>query len=126
MKRSSPDRNFSTRLRSNSDVFSSQGDPWVSDRERRRDYGLTSLDNPELDQFTKAHKAPERHDKGSEKRGSGRDPTVMRSVNARRAMRKEMKSKKLKPQPRPGVDRAQLREDIAARYDHTFRALTDD
>lgn len=31
--------------------------------------------------------------------------------------------KDLKPRPRPNVDRAQLRKDIAARYENTFRAL---
>lgn len=46
------------RLSSSASIFARKGNPWVSDKEGRKDFGRNlDTEEPELDQFTRARKA---------------------------------------------------------------------
>lgn len=43
------------RYANNASIFERRGDPWVSSRDAKRDYGTNPLtDDPDMDQFTRA------------------------------------------------------------------------
>ena len=57
------------KLVSNASVFAKLGNPWVSERDRNRDYPNEPSENPDMDQWTQASKASPRHERGPEKAG---------------------------------------------------------
>jgi hypothetical protein len=57
------------RIKSNSDIFEARGDPWVSDKQGREEYGRNvRTENPEFDRYF-AKKAPDKKEPKSEPRG---------------------------------------------------------
>ena len=54
----------------NSDIFQKRGDPWVSQKEGRKDYDREHevFENPDLDRYTKATKAPKHKERPPEKK----------------------------------------------------------
>lgn len=57
------------KLVSNAAVFAKLGNPWVSERDRNRDYPNEPSENPDMDQWTLASLAKSRHERGPEKAG---------------------------------------------------------
>lgn len=80
------------KMRSNSSIFERRGDPWVTDRNGREDFGRNlETENPEMDQYTRASRARERFDMGSEKRSTPGDLDLRRRVNILARMHREMR-----------------------------------
>jgi hypothetical protein len=78
---------------SNSDVFSRRGDPWVSDKEGRKDYGRdnAAFENPDMDCHTKATKAvPKREPAPMKSTKSTTATDARRRANIAHRMRKKL------------------------------------
>ena len=80
-----------------SEIFASRGDPWVTQRERDRDYPQTESENPDLDQYF-CRNAKILRERGPDRPlrviGHTAD-TFTRGVNLRIEARKKMRQARL-------------------------------
>ncbi len=85
-------RETSARFRSNADVFAARGDPWVSDREGREQFGRRlDHEDPDFDAFF-ANKADERVERRSEPRSALANTPVVRLYYSMISSRRKSKS----------------------------------
>ena len=85
-------------MTSSSSIFYAKGDPWVTEKERRHEYGDASGD-PDTDQYLKAKKQTKQSriiTKGFAKQDtqrSKRDPQAMALLNARLVLKRKLAGK---------------------------------
>jgi hypothetical protein len=76
-------------------MFSSRGNPWVSEKEGLTQYGRTmETENPDFDQFVYAKKAAERREMASEKAEKLGLDVVKRKMNIVNRMNRKLRGLK--------------------------------
>lgn len=78
------------KMPSNTALFAKRGDPWITDRTRQNDYSFSEHENPDLDRYTRAKQAKERHERKDNKPGV-LDGDHRKRVNAILVMKRKMK-----------------------------------
>jgi hypothetical protein len=81
------------KMSSSSSVFEKKGNPWVTDKEGRKDYGrLLETENPDLDQFFYAKKKQEqpKYVDPPDNRKKGAGDTKTRLANIGRKMNRKL------------------------------------
>jgi hypothetical protein len=88
---------FNPQIPSNANLFAKRGNPWVTRREGIRDFGrepsvLSGTENPDMDMYTRAGRAPQHFERGPDK--PVREATAddhLRATNIIRKMRNEQR-----------------------------------
>jgi hypothetical protein len=71
------------------DLFTRLGNPWISERDRSKDFDLSEEDNPDMDQFTKAtfrSKDFKKENIKARPTQTSRDPEAVKRINFLRNM----------------------------------------